>query len=57
MYKVTGVMISEEELKAKVEELGKQIEKDLYNEALNLVIKAHPTWELEGYILVDTSSN
>ena len=34
----------------------KQIEKDLYNEALNLVIKAHPTWELEGYILVDTSS-
>lgn len=34
----------------------KQIEKDLYNEALNLVIKAHPSWELEGYILVDTDA-
>lgn len=33
----------------------KEIERTLYNEALNLIIKAHPSWELEGYILVDTS--
>lgn len=33
----------------------KEIERVLYNEALNLVIKAHPSWELEGYILVETS--
>lgn len=33
----------------------KKIEMELYNEALNMVIKAHPTWELEGYLLVDTS--
>lgn len=33
-----------------------RIEMKLYNEALNLVIEAHPTWELEGYILVDTEA-
>ena len=33
----------------------KKIEMELYNEALNMVIIAHPTWELEGYLLVDTS--
>ena len=32
------------------------IEMKLYNEALNMVIEAHPTWELEGYILVDTEA-
>ena len=37
MYKVTGVMISEEELKAKVEELGKRIEKDFQGEELLVV--------------------
>lgn len=33
-----------------------KIEMKLYNEALNMVIEAHPTWELEGYILVDTEA-
>ena len=33
-----------------------RIEMKLYNEALNMVIEAHPTWELEGYILVDTEA-
>ena len=37
MYKVTGVMISEDELKAKVEELGKRIEKDFQGEELLVV--------------------
>ena len=33
-----------------------RIEMKLYNEALNMVIEAHPTWEIEGYILVDTEA-
>ncbi|MGL4796458.1 MAG: hypoxanthine phosphoribosyltransferase [Paraclostridium sp.] len=37
MYKVTGVMISEEEIKAKVEELAKKIEKDFEGEELLVV--------------------
>lgn len=28
-----------------------KIEMQLYNDALNMVIKAHPSWELEAYIL------
>ncbi len=37
MYKLTGVMISEEELKKKVEELAKRIEKDYEGEELLVV--------------------
>ena len=31
------------------------VERRLYNEALNMVIAAHPSWELEGYLLADTN--
>lgn len=37
MYKVTGVMISEEEILGKVKELGKQIEKDFKGQELLVV--------------------
>lgn len=37
MFKITGVMLSEEEIKAKVAELGKQIEKDYKGQDLLVV--------------------
>ncbi len=37
MFKITGVMLSEEEIKAKVAELGKQIEKDYEGQDLLVV--------------------
>lgn len=36
-----------------VPEQRKDLERALFNEALNKVIAAHPTWELEGYLMKD----
>lgn len=34
----------------------RKVEMELYNDALNMIIKAHPSWELDGYLLVDTEA-
>lgn len=36
-----------------VPEQRKDLERGLFNEALNKVIQAHPTWELENYLMKD----
>lgn len=49
------VLAVERVLKAykKTPKKRQKIEAALYNEALNMVIKAHPNWELESYLLVE----
>lgn len=40
-----------------VPEQRKDLERRLFNEALNKVIAAHPTWELDAYLMKEPESN